>query len=117
MILNLLLLFLVLGDITLTYYYFFLMKKKNCLIPREEKGLIGRLVLIKGLSNERIALHGVLNIFVFSLVIIFVNQLVPFLIGVTFILNYIHIHSILNIKKYWNNKKYWKAYKMVKNIE
>lgn len=116
MILIIMLLLLSISDVSLTYLYFFMMNKKGCFILKEEKSLFFRLLLSRGF-NEYIFLFGLcIPLLVFIFINYFFSYLVPYFIGVLFMINIYHINNIMIIHKFWNNNKYWKAYKIIKGL-
>lgn len=116
MILKITLLCLSLLDITLTYYYFFMMDKKGVFDPKEEKGIVPKFFIKGGLTSKGFLWASITTVLYVWAVLVFVPVLIPYVIGVSFMVNMMHYHNISNIRKFWNNARYWEIYKEIKEF-
>ena len=103
-------------DITLTHYRFFLDKKKKVFEIRDEKGILGRIIMGKNPNPRNYLVGCILSISVFFFVSLLNENASLMFIGALFIVNFLHVTEIDKVRRNWNNRNFWNLFKRYRKI-
>ena len=103
-------------DITLTHYRFFLDRKKKVFEIRDEKGILGRIVMGNDPNPRNYLVGCLISISVFAFVSMFNRDASLMFIGALFIVNFIHITEINKVRRNWNNRGFWNLFKKYRKV-